>query len=186
MLAILRKTQAHQGIQGTVKDCPDEQVTWTGLVGPLRLEDILFAAKKSNKIAALQVVRTDRVVGEMHLRSAALHTHRAFAQGRNTADRPEVEFTRYLAGERQIRKAIDKMGLQDNAPNGIVVALGAKRTDATEHLVHSLGLRTDDSILGADLDRLRAFGVSEKAIQATTPAKRLDLAIEAVALVDLM
>ncbi|HEX2066920.1 MAG TPA: KEOPS complex subunit Cgi121, partial [Candidatus Thermoplasmatota archaeon] len=111
-------------------DFPDEQVALAGLAGPLRLEDVLFAAQKSGRIAPLQVVRADRVVGADHVRSAALHAHRAFREGRAQAGTLEVEFLRYLAGERQIRKALDKMGVPDHAPAGIAVGLGERRVDA--------------------------------------------------------
>jgi KEOPS complex subunit Cgi121 len=167
-------------------DYPDEQVALTGLPGPLRLEDLLFAAQKSNRIVPLQVVRADRVVGADHVRSAALHAHRAFKEGRAQAATLEVEFLRYLAGERQIRKALDKMGLPDPAPAAVAIALGEKRMDGLRHFVHSLGLREDDSLIGADEDRLREFGITAAQVGATTPERRLDLALEAVAAVDLM
>lgn len=167
-------------------DFPAEQIALAGLRGPLRLQDILFAAQNSNRIAPLQVVRADRVVGPDHVRSAALHAHRSAREGRAQADAPEVEFLRYLAGERQIRKAIDKMGLPDGAPAGIAIALGEKRTDALRHLIHSLGLREDDGVIAADKDHLLSFGITEAQLAATTPTRHLDLALEAVAAVDLL
>ncbi|MCA1810762.1 MAG: hypothetical protein LC623_01980 [Halobacteriales archaeon] len=167
-------------------DYPAEQVALCGVVGPLRLEDVLFAAQKSSRIAPLQVVRADRVVGADHVRSAALHAHRAFAEGRAQADALEVEFLRYLAGERQIRRALDKMGLPEGAAAGVVVGLGEKRADAVRHFVHSLGLREDDTLVRADLARLRGFGITDAQLAATTPSRHLDLALEAVASVDLL
>jgi KEOPS complex subunit Cgi121 len=167
-------------------DFPAEQVALAGLPGPLRLEDILFEARKSGRIAPLQVVRADRVVGPDHVRSAALHAHRAFKQGRAQADTLEVEFLRYLAGERQIRKALDKMGLPDGCDAGIAIALGEKRGDALRHFIHGLGLREDDALVRADLARLRGFGITDAQLKATTPARHLDLALEAVAAVDLL
>jgi KEOPS complex subunit Cgi121 len=169
-----------------MKDYPEEQVCLAGIVGPLRLEDILFAARKSNRIAPLQVVRADRVVGPDHARSAALHAHRAFREGRNQAETLEVEFLRYLAGERQIKRALEKMGLPDGAEAGVVAALGPKRQDALHHFVHSLGLREDDTLLEASLEKLRAFGITDTQLAATSEAGRLDLALEAVASVDLL
>ncbi|HUR60755.1 MAG TPA: KEOPS complex subunit Cgi121 [Candidatus Thermoplasmatota archaeon] len=167
-------------------DFPEEQVAFAGLAGPLRLEDVLFAARKSNRIAPLQVVRADRVVGADHVRSAAAHAQRAFRESRAQAETLEVEFLRYLAGERQIKRALDKMGLPEGAEGGLVVALGPKRVDAVRHFVHSLGLREDDGLVAATQERLRAFGITPAQLAATTPARRLDLALEAVAAVDLM
>lgn len=176
-----------------VHDVPDEQVAYAVLRGPIRLRDALFTAGKSNRIAPLQVVRHDRVVGPAHLRSAALHALRAQREGRMQANTVEVEFIRYLAGERQIQAAITKMGLPettDGADGGsgfagcIVVSLGAKRMDALQHFVHSLGLIEDDSLLASTPDRLQAFGVTETMLTATTPSHHADLALELVAAVD--
>lgn len=167
-------------------DFPDEHLAVAPVRGPLRLEDALFVAKKSTRLAPLQVVRADRVVGEDHLRSAALHAHRAFREGRNKADRLEVEFTRYLAGKRTIREAIAHMGLPDEADAAIVVALGDGRADAIEHFLETLGLEEDDALLRADDERLRAFGITDDQIAATTHEHRFELALEAVAAVDVM
>ncbi len=172
-----------------MNDFPDEELAFTALRGPLRLEDALFTARKSNRIAPLQVVRHDRVVGADHLRSAAMHAKRAQTEGRMHAKTIEVEFLRYLAGERQISAAIEKMGLPDT-PEGsdgaVVVALGPKRMDALQHFVHSLGLVEDKALAEASTEKLTAFGVTDKMLQATTPERRMDIVFEMVAAVDLM
>lgn len=169
-----------------VLDFPEEQVAVAGIRGPLRLEDILFVAKKSNRIAPLQAVRADLVVGVDHVRSAAMHAQRAQRQGRMHANSVEVEFVRYLAGERQIRAALDKVGLPDGAASAAVVAFGPKRTDALQHFLHSLAPKQDDKVLEAAESKLVQFGITSKALQATTPARRMDLVLEAVASVDLL
>jgi tRNA threonylcarbamoyladenosine modification (KEOPS) complex Cgi121 subunit len=167
-------------------DFPDEEVCLAGIRGPVRLHDVLFVAAKSNRIAPLQVVRADRVVGPDHVRTAAFHSRRAEREGRSQAKTPELEFTRYLAGERQIRSALEKMGLRETEDSAVVVALGPKRRDALAHFVDNLGAVVDDALVEPTMEKLRAFGITEKQMGATTPARRLDLAMEAVALVDLM
>lgn len=167
-------------------DFPEEQVAVAGILGPLRLEDVLFVAKKSNRIGPLQAVRADLVVGVDHVRSAAMHAQRAQRQGRMHANSVEVEFVRYLAGERQIRAALDKVGLPDGAPSAAVVTFGPKRTDALQHFLHSLAPKQDDKVLEAAESKLVQFGITSKALQATTPARRMDLVLEAVASVDLL
>lgn len=167
-------------------DAADEAVCMAGGRGPLRLDDVLMYAAKASRIAHVQVVRADRVVGPAHVRSAALHARRAFAEGRNHADRLEVEFTRYLAGERQIQKAIAKMGLPQRADAAVLVGLGTRRQDALKYLLHQLALDEDDALLEADPAKLEAFGITRAAQEATTADRRLDLVLEAVAAVDLM
>jgi len=156
----------------------------TAVLGPLRRDDLLFAAERSGRIAPLQVVRTSAVLGELHVRSAAMHAQRAIAQARAQASRPEVEFVRYLAGERQIRRALDKAGLAESEPHAVVVALGPHRTDALRHFVDQLGLREDDSLIAATPERFAAWGFTAAQLAATTPQHRAQLVLEAVALVD--
>lgn len=168
-------------------DFADEDVALVGLRGPLKLADVLFQARKSGRIAPLQVVRADRVVGPDHVRSAAAHARRAIAEGRSHGKSLETEFLRYLAGERQVRAAIDKLGIPDpGATQGVAVAFGPRRRDALQHFADALGLEEDDAVAGASEDKLLAFGVTQAQLAATTPARRLDLVLEAVAAVDLM
>ena len=168
-----------------MKHFPEEQAWATGIRGPLKLADILYVARKANRIAPLQVVRADRVVGEAHVRSAARHAMRARHEGRAAAQKPEVEFTRYLAGEKQILAAIEKMGVQDGCPAAVVVGLGAKGGDAIQYFLDQLGLEVAE-LPAADEDSLRRFGITEQALGATTADRRLDLVLEAVARVDAM
>ncbi|MEK6986245.1 MAG: KEOPS complex subunit Cgi121 [Candidatus Thermoplasmatota archaeon] len=164
---------------------PEDQVALAAVRGPLKLEDALFVAKKSSRIAPLQVVRADRVLGSDHVRHAARLAARAAAEGRAQAERPEVEFLRYLAGERSISAALEKMGLPDVTSGAIVIGLGPKGSDAVEHFVHSLGLDEDDALLAPRESKLLDFGITALQLAATTPERRLDLVLEAVALVDL-
>ena len=168
-------------------DFPDDDVALMGVRGPLRLADVLFQAKKSGRIAPLQAVRADRVVGADHVRSAARHARRALAEGRAHGKTLETEFVRYLAGERQVRAALDKVGIPDGgATEGVLVAFGPRRLDALRHFAHSLGLDEDDGVAAATESKALDFGITATQMAATTPARRLDLVLEAVAAVDLM
>lgn len=168
-------------------DFPDAEAAVVGVRGPLRLDDVLFQAKKTARIAPIQIVRADRVVGPDHVHSAALHARRAMLEGRNHAKTLEVEFVRYLAGERQVKAALAKVGIPDGgAAVGVVVAFGAKRLDALQHYMHALGLDEDDRVLAATESKLGDFGISPLQLAATTPERRIDLVLEAVAAVDLM
>ena len=167
-------------------DFPDEDLALVGLRGPLKLEDVLFELRKSGRIAPVQVVRADRVVGADHVRQAARLARRAIAEGRGQANSLETEFLRYLAGERQVKSALVKMGLPDVGGGAVAVAFGPKRRDALQHLSHALAADEDDALAAASLDKLAGFGITAAALAATTPARRLDLVLEAVASVDLL
>ena len=165
---------------------PDERLAVTAVRGPQRLDDLLFQAKKASRLAPLQLLRADRVVGIDHVRQAARLTWRAIAEGRQRAERVEVEFTRYVAGKRTIKEALAHMGLEDDAPGAVVVGLGEQAAKAVEYFVEMLGLEEDDTLLQADPEKLRAFGISDEMLAATTPARHMDLVLEAVAAVDLL
>lgn len=168
-----------------ILDDPENQVAALSMKGPIRTDDALFVAGKSQRIAVLQLLRADRVVGFDHIRHAAHLAQRAMREGRNQAKTLDVEFLRYAAGERQIRLAIAKMGIQDQT-DLIAVAFGDKRKDALQHFQHATGYPIDPSVLVADLQHAADFGIEIPALDATTPERRLDLVLEAVGAVDLL
>jgi tRNA threonylcarbamoyladenosine modification (KEOPS) complex Cgi121 subunit len=169
-----------------ILDDPDAEVAFTGLLGPFRRSDLLFLAGKSGRIAPLQLVRSDRVVGPAHVVAAARHAKRAIAEGRAQAERPEVEFVRYLAGARQIKDALERMGLPEEVDGAVAVAFGPKRLDALQHFLHAAGAEAEPGLVEATPEKLAAFGVTPEELEATTPERRLDIALERVAAVDLM
>jgi KEOPS complex subunit Cgi121 len=157
-----------------------------GVRGPISLEDVLFISKKGNRIGTVQVVRADRVLGAAHIDSAIQHAERAWEEGRAHAKSLDVEFMRYVAGERQIRKAIEKMGIPETCDAAVIVGLGPHGTDAAHYLHDSLGAKRDDTVLEPTMDKLRGYGITDLQLSATTPGKEYDLALEAVAEVDLL
>jgi tRNA threonylcarbamoyladenosine modification (KEOPS) complex Cgi121 subunit len=166
---------------------PDVPAAAAGATGTFLLEDVLFMAAKANRIAPTQVVRADRVVGERHVWHAAALATRALREGRAQADRLEVEFTRYLAGERQIRAALDKVGVRDGETDLVVVALGLKAEDAVRYMLHALAAkREDDAVMAASESKLVDFGIKALELEATTPERRLDIIFERVAEVDVL
>ncbi|MGB1586788.1 MAG: KEOPS complex subunit Cgi121 [Thermoplasmatota archaeon] len=164
----------------------DDQIQVCALTvqGPLRLDDVLFQARKAQRLAPLQVVRSDRVLGFDHIRSAAQHMWRAMEEGRNQADKPEVEFTRYLSGQRTIKDALQHVGIQDGAPQGTVIAFGPERGKAVEYFVEMLGL-IEGEPREPSQQAILDFGIDVAAWEATAEDRRMDLILEAVAAVDL-
>lgn len=157
-----------------------------GVRGPISLEDVLFLSKKGNRIGTVQVIRADRVLGRTHVESAIQHAERAWEEGRAHAKSLDVEFIRYVAGERQIRRAIEKMGIPETCDSAVIVGLGPNGDDAAHYLHDGLGAKRDDSVLEPSMDKLLAFGISSNQLAATTPGNEFDLALEAVAEVDLL
>ena len=166
---------------------PDIPAAAAGVRGHFRLEDVLFMAAKANRIAPLQVVRADRVVGPQHLAHAAALALRAQAEGRAQAAKPEVEFVRYLAGERQIRSALEKVGVRDGEEAVVLMAFGPKCQDAIRYMIHAMAPKhEDDAVIDASESKLVDFGITALEMEATTPERRLDLVLERVAEVDVL
>ncbi|HEV8360341.1 MAG TPA: KEOPS complex subunit Cgi121 [Candidatus Thermoplasmatota archaeon] len=88
----------------------------------------------------VQLVRAEAVVSEAHLASAALHARRAVAEGRARAQSLGLEFLRYLAGERQIARAIATAGLAPEGREAIAVALGGDPRAALSAVARALAV----------------------------------------------
>ena len=61
----------------------------------------------------IQVLDAQMVFGQEHIEVALEKSERAFAQGRNIAKTRGTELILYSGAERQISKALDKMGLKE-------------------------------------------------------------------------
>ncbi|MHB8604371.1 MAG: KEOPS complex subunit Cgi121 [Thermoplasmatota archaeon] len=137
----------------------------------------------------VQLARADRILDRAHLERAASLAERAFSEGRNSANAFGLETLRYAAGERQISKALERLGLRAarSSPSRVAaLARGARAGEALDALAVSLDWRRDDTVLENDVvSVLDALGVSA-AERAAIPRERWPLLVmERVALVDL-
>lgn len=113
-----------------------------------------------------QLARPEAAHGEAHIRSAALHAERAFAEQRARTGSLALEFLLFLSGERQIRRALRAAGLGAPPMDALAVALGG---DA-ERALSAVAL---------------ALGVPRQAARWPADRAREDAALERVALLDL-
>jgi KEOPS complex subunit Cgi121 len=123
----------------------------------------------------------DMVCGRDHLRSAAMHARRSFDRGANACSTLGVETVLYASGERQISKAVIKMGLRPGTER-IALALFDADVDA---ILQALGLQRDDDVLEPSEEKSRRFGITEAELRAVPPDRYPDLVLERVAFVDL-
>lgn len=140
---------------------------------------------------AIQLLDASLVYGKEHLLSAVEHARRSFSEGTNATGSLSLEILLYASGERQIQKALDKMGITPTTTSlalviGSVQTLSREKVEAVRVEVESrLRLTSDDSVLEGDAATLHRFGIS-KDEQATVPQERYgELILEKVALVDL-
>lgn len=130
----------------------------------------------------IQVLNASFVCGKEHLVSAVEHALRAFKRGENRAESLANELLLYASGERQIKTALEKVGIKNCDVQIAVVIIGECRV---EELLNDLKLERDDSVLEWSKEALRLFGVGDDEIKAVDECRIQDLILERVALVDL-
>jgi len=75
----------------------------------------------------IQVLDASFVAGEKHLLFTVLNALNAFEQGHNISESLEVEVLLYASGQRQIRKAIERLGLKPATSEIAVVVIAATK-----------------------------------------------------------
>ncbi|HVQ01094.1 MAG TPA: KEOPS complex subunit Cgi121 [Candidatus Thermoplasmatota archaeon] len=146
-----------------------------------------FATKEQISIQALNA---DAVYGAQHLISAAEHALRSFAQGTNATNTLPLEIMLYAAGERQIQKAIKKMGVKTGrqAIAFVIIDQKRKKDEKSEFMIKRLlilfDMTSDESVLGGNPITLKNFGITQKELRTVPKEKYGDLILEKVAMVD--
>lgn len=159
--------------------------TVVGARGDVEDVEAFVAALKAEAEARgvrAQAFDADMVFGEDHLLSAWEHAERALQRGTNVAADPMVEVLLYAAGERQIDKAIEKMGVKAGRGRVVLLIVGGEG----KGLMEALGLERDDAAVVGERSKLAAFGISEEELATVPPEQAFDLVLERVALVDLL
>jgi KEOPS complex subunit Cgi121 len=127
-------------------------------------------------------LNADLICGAEHLQSAAEHALRSFDQQMNACNNLAMECFLYASGERQISKAQEKLGLKFGTERVALVLFGPRVEDA----LSALGLRRDDSVLDASVEKAVRFGIEPREIEALGPERAGDLVLERVAFVDIL
>ena len=127
-----------------------------------------------------------------HLYFAVLNALLAFKNKRNISKSVAMETMLYASAQRQIRKALDFMGVKCAVADVAVVVVG-ERAEPVEALVAAVSKRVgkepDDAVLGVSqekAERIReAFGITDVEIEAVLEKNDealVDLVVERVAL----
>ncbi len=154
-----------------------------GRIGRGRGEAILAEGKKLAVRLGVEILlmNADLVFGKDHVESAIEHAERAFKRGTNVATSKMMEVMLYASGERQLSTAIKKLGLKKGTTRVVLVVSDSRRVD---EVLRDLKVSRDDSVLEGRAEKLRAFGLSQKALGSVAKGMVLDLVLERVALVD--
>lgn len=153
----------------------DSAVTVVGLRGDTSFGDIVayFTGRGGDVI----LLDPEMVCGKSHIESAVMHARRAFDESRNRSKTVLTETILYAAGERQIGKALKKMGPKPGKTEFVACIFGMSGD------VHpdDIGMRRDDSLCDASDAKASNLGIPPEF--GIPPG---DLTLEMVASVDLL
>lgn len=166
-----------------------------GAKGSIQDMDLFFKQilnlSKKYKIV-IQVIDADIVYGKNHLISASQHAVRAFGQKKNSTNSLAMEILLYASGERQIQRAIQKVGIKKGNVNIALVFVdevqenGKVSDTIVGKILEVLNLTRDDKVLEGDIDTLRKFGITQQELMTVPKNKHRNLILEKVAMVDVI
>jgi tRNA threonylcarbamoyladenosine modification (KEOPS) complex Cgi121 subunit len=140
-----------------------------------------------------QVFNAEMIYGRNHLISSVLHAQRAMEQHLNTTNSLAMEILLYASGDRQLKHAIPKMGIQKGQTDLVFVftdllSQGKSKfeTAIIDDLLQDLKLTRNDAIIEGTEETLRHFGITKKERQTVVKDKYEDLILEKVAMVDII
>lgn len=111
----------------------------------------------------LQILEPEKVIGVEHLLWAFQKAEESFENGSNRADSLEIETLLWASAEWQIKDALDKMGIEDNAEQAAVMI---DDESEIENLLDSMNWTRDDEVLEPTEEKLKRFGIDEKEIRS--------------------
>jgi tRNA threonylcarbamoyladenosine modification (KEOPS) complex Cgi121 subunit len=156
-------------------------------------EEFVKAARKElSECMWVQFFDAELVASWRHLYFAVLNALLAFKNGRNISKSVAMETMLYASAQRQIRKAIDFMGVKCTVADVAVVIIG-ENAESVEKLLSAVskrvGKKPDDAVLEISQEKTKiireAFGVTDAEFEAVlekNDAALVDLVIERVAL----
>jgi len=159
-----------------------------GAKGNVKVKSALRIAEGLSKKWKSEIVILDAalVFGTEHLVSAYEHAKRAFESNTNIAKTFAKEMLLYASGERQISKAIEKMGVKDGASEIAIALIDHPINAQISELLSALKMKRNDDVLLPDEKNLEAFGITKKELSTVPKHKRSKLVLEKVAFVDLL
>lgn len=116
----------------------------------------------------------DAVCGKGHVLSAAVHGERAFAEGTNRSRSLLTEIILYIAWDRQIGRAVEKVSPKPGRNEYVALLV-----DVDDPALGAIGMERDDSLADADEKRAEELGLADRLLPPE------DRALEMVALLEL-
>jgi KEOPS complex subunit Cgi121 len=157
-------------------------------------EFVKAARKETAQNGWFQFFDAELVATWQHLYFAVLNAMLAFENGRNISKSMAMEVLLYASAQRQIRKALQLIGVKCDSANVAIVIIG-ETADSVKKVLSAISKRIDaepdETVLEVSKEKLRgireAFGITEKELE-TVMEKRdvkqalVNLVIERMAL----
>jgi len=160
--------------------------------------DLLTLVRKKTGDAEVQFFDAELIAGWEHLYFAVLNALKAFENRLNISNSLAVEILLYASAQRQIKKAVELLGIKPDSLNVAVLVLADTELKANKTLkaiLHLMPGKNDDSVLELTNEKIdgikKLFGISEPELNAKLERKGMekkaltDLVIEHVALLAL-
>lgn len=148
------------------------------------VEAFLEKAKKAAENCEIQFFDAGLVASWQHLYFAALNAIKAFKNGENISKSLAMEMLLYASAQRQIRKAMDLLGIKRNTNEIAVLVVGENqnKVKATLDKVSRVtGGKRDDTVLELTPNKIanirRVFEISDAEIEAVANGKILEEAL---------
>jgi KEOPS complex subunit Cgi121 len=156
------------------------------------IKQLLVFSEKERLV--VQAFDATMIYSDDHLISATAHAKRAFQQGTNATGSLALEILLYAAGERQIEKAIKKMGVKKGRKKIVFVLTdpleGTRKKTIDEtvkrKLLKTFDLQLDEKAIQGDTGILKRFGITDQELSTIPKDHYGDLILEKVALVDII
>ena len=143
-----------------------------------------FSKKNNIKIQSFDA---ELIYGKDHLTSSYNHAKRAFENKTNTSPDIEMELLLYSSGERQLKKAIPKMGIKKEKTKIIFIFIDNKiDKKVIKDFLKILNLNRNDKVIEGNINTLKKFGIKDNEIKTVNKEKYGDLILEKVAMVDII
>ena len=144
-----------------------------------KVEEFLEELRRKSPATEVQVLRPDRVAGAEHLFFASLNALNAFKQKTNLCKGLPMEILLFASAQRQIKNAIEELGLKHSPSKLALVALSNDRRKLENLLQIVLSLtkgKENEGFLDTWSKRKiealkKVYGISDRELAATTSAK---------------
>ncbi|MDT7885919.1 MAG: KEOPS complex subunit Cgi121 [Thermoproteota archaeon] len=110
----------------------------------------LHNVKIENALDIIQLINSRRVFNFLHIIIAVYKTYRAFLQKRNIAKEKSMEFILRLSGKRNIRDALQIVGINENVKEAIFICCDTnieKINNAVENFKNTFKISENDNLL---------------------------------------